>query len=153
QISPVDAGVITVMFGVAAVLSKPLYGLLSDMLGRRRILVIADLAAFATMLIVFGLMTSKAGFLMVAPFLGLTAVVYSPLLAAIITETIHPSMTATATGVINAFWQLGSVIVPSLIGLVFAATDSFQAAFVALAAGPIVGMFCMLSVCETTEEL
>lgn len=147
QISPVDAGIITVIFGVAAAVSKPLYGLLSDLLGgERRRLVIFDLMAFAAMLIVFGAMSSKAGFLLAAPFLGLTAVVYSPLLAAMITETVDRSMTATATGVINAFWQLGSVIVPSVVGVVFAATNSFQAALIVLAAGPFVGIFCMLAI-------
>ena len=70
-----------------------------------------------------------------------------------ITETIQPSMIATATGLINAFWQLGSVIVPSGIGLVFASTGSFRAAFITLAVGPFVGLFCALAVRETAHEL
>jgi len=146
---PIDAGVVAVIFGVAAALSKPLYGLLSDVLGgKRRTLVIYDLIAFSAMLMIFGQMGSKAGFYLAAPFLGLTAVVYSPLLAAMITEKVDRSLTATATGVINAFWQLGSVIVPSVVGVVFAATGSFQAAFAILAAGPVIGLLCMLAVRE-----
>lgn len=149
QLTPVDAGIVAVIFGIAAAISKPLYGLLSDLLGgNRRNLVIYDLVAFTVMLMVFGQMSSKTGFLATAPFLGLTAVVYSPLLAAMITEPVDRSVTATAVGVVNAFWQLGSVIVPSIVGAVFAATGSFQAAFIILAAGPLLGTFCMLGVRE-----
>lgn len=149
QLSPVDAGAIALIFGIAAAVSKPLYGLLSDMLGgKRRNLVICDLLAFAAMLIVFGMMHTKSGFLIAAPLLGLTAVVYSPLLAAMITERVDMRMTATATGMINALWQLGSVIVPSVVGVVFAATGSFAAAFAVLAAGPLIGTLCMLAVHE-----
>ena len=130
-------------------MSKPLYGLLSDLLGgKRRNLVIYDLLAFSAMLMIFGQMDSRIGFILAAPLLGLTAVVYSPLLAAMITERVEPSLVATATGMINALWQLGSVIVPSVVGIMFAATGSFQSAFAILAAGPLVATFCMLAVRE-----
>jgi len=149
QLSPVDAGVVALIFGIAAAISKPIYGFLSDILGgKRRNLVIYDLLAFTAMLVIFGLMTSKQGFLLAAPFLGLTAVVYSPLLAAMITEKVDQRFTATATGVINALWQLGSVIVPSIVGVVFAATGSFAVAFAVLAAGPLIASLCMFAVRE-----
>jgi sugar phosphate permease len=149
QLSPLDAGVVALIFGVAAAVSKPVYGFLSDMLGgKRRNLIIYDLLAFTAMLMVFGFMHTKTGFLLAAPCLGLTAVVYSPLLAAMITERVEIRFMATATGVINAFWQLGSAIVPSLVGLVFAATASFQAAFAILMAGPLIGTLCMFAVRE-----
>jgi nitrate/nitrite transporter NarK len=57
-------------------------------------------------------------------------------------------LTATATGMINALWQLGSVIVPSIVGVVFAASGSFAAAIAILAAGPLMGTFCMFAVRE-----
>ena len=149
QLSAVDAGLVAVIFGAAAAVSKPLYGLLSDLLGgKRRNLVIYDLLALSAMLMIFGQMDSRIGFILAAPLLGLTAVVYSPLLAAMITERVEPSLVATATGMINALWQLGSVIVPSVVGIMFAATGSFQSAFAILAAGPLVATFCMLAVRE-----
>jgi len=149
QLSPVDAGVVALIFGIAAAVSKPLYGLLSDLLGgNRRNLVIYDLLAFSAMLMVFGMMHTRGGFLLAAPVLGLTAVVYSPLLAAMITERVDMRLTATATGMINALWQLGSVIVPSIVGVVFAASGSFAAAIAILAAGPLMGTFCMFAVRE-----
>jgi len=45
-------------------------------------------------------------------------------------------------------WQLGSVIVPVVVGLVFQATGSFVGAFLVLAAGPFLGAICMLFVRE-----
>lgn len=149
QLSPVDAGLVALIFGTAAAISKPIYGWLSDFLGgKRKILVIYDLLAFSAMLMVFGLMTNKLGFLVTAPVLGLTAVVYSPLLAAMITEKVDSRFTATATGMINALWQLGSVIVPTVVGMVFAATGSFLMAFTVLATGPLIGCVCMFAVRE-----
>jgi len=149
QLSPVDAGVVALIFGIAAAVSKPLYGLLSDLLGgNRRNLVIYDLLAFSAMLMVFGMMHTRGGFLLAAPVLGLTAVVYCLFLAAMTTERVDMRLTATATGMINALWQLGSVIVPSIVGVVFAASGSFAAAIAILAAGPLMGTFCMFAVRE-----
>ena len=146
HLSPVAAGLVTMIFAAAAIISKPLFGLLSDLMGgHRRLMVAIDLFAFAAVLLLFGWQDSELGFLIVAPFLGVTAFVYSPLLAAMITEVAEPRVIGAATGSINALWQLGSVIVPSVVGLVFASTDSFQAAFVVLAAGPLLGASCMMS--------
>jgi nitrate/nitrite transporter NarK len=66
-----------------------------------------------------------------------------------ITEKVDLRFTATATGVVNAFWQLGSVIVPTIVGMVFAATSSFSLTFAILAAGPLIGAFCMFAVHES----
>jgi nitrate/nitrite transporter NarK len=146
HLSPVAAATVTMSFGVAAIIAKPLFGLISDLIGgHRRLLVTIDLIAFAAMLLLFGWQDSEIWLLIVAPFLGITAFVYSPLLAAMITEVAEPRVIGAATGSINALWQLGSVIVPSVVGLVFASTDSFQAAFIVLAAGPLLGAACMAS--------
>jgi nitrate/nitrite transporter NarK len=52
---------------------------------------------------------------------------------------VGPKVAGSAAGAVNAFWQLGSVTVPLVIGIVYAATGSFLAAFAALAAGPLIG--------------
>jgi ACS family glucarate transporter-like MFS transporter len=59
------------------------------------------------------------------------------------------SVTGTASGFANAIWQLGSVCVPVVVGAVYAATGSFNAAFLTLAAGPLVGLLFMLGVRES----
>ena len=55
-----------------------------------------------------------------------------------------------AAGLMNAFWQLGLVIVPLAVGAAFQATASFAFAFLVLAAGPALGAIAMSAVRERT---
>jgi sugar phosphate permease len=149
----VTAGAIVSLFGAAAVLSKPLIGLLSDWLGgnRKKLLTILCYCGFAVSLLVFGRMHDAAGFRLVAPFLGVFAFVYTPLMAALIGEAAGVARAGAATGFTNAIWQLGSVIVPSVIGLLYQLSGSFYLAFVALSAGPMLAAVCMLGVRESAS--
>jgi sugar phosphate permease len=148
-ISSVRAGLITASFGAGAIVAKPLIGLLSDWLGgRRKTLVLTCLASFTAMLFLFGTLQTETAFLLAAPMLGITAFVYAPLLAAMVAEIAGAELVGSATGMTNAFWQLGNVIVPLAVGIVFQSTNSFEAAFVALAAGPLFGTVIMLPVRE-----
>lgn len=144
-IDPVRAGTVVVIFGAVAVFSKPLIGLIGDALGlSRRRLTIGILVAFATCLIAFSFATTATQFLWIAPFLGIAAYVYSPVMMAMIPTLSGGQLAGSATGGVNAFWQLGSTIVPAVIGLVFGATGSFQAVFLVLAAGPCLAIIPML---------
>ena len=53
-------------------------------------------------------------------------------------------LAGSATGGVNAFWQLGSAIVPTVLGLVFATSGSF----LALAAGPALAIVPLLLICR-----
>lgn len=146
-LAPGQAAGIMVLFGIGAIISKPVIGWISDWLGgKRRTPTIVCLAAFALALLGFGYQTTSEGFRYMAPILGLVAFVYSPLMGAIIAEVSGAELAASATGIINALWQIGSVIVPLAVGAVFQATGSFPAAFVALAIGPAFGALVMLFV-------
>jgi len=143
-LAPSEAAHIMVVFGIGAVVAKPIVGMVSDWLGgRRKWLTVACLAGFGPALIAFGWSAGAPGFRLLAPVLGVFAFVYSPLMGAIIAELAGADLAASATGVTNAFWQLGSVIVPSVVGAVFQTTGSFHAAFLALAAGPFVAAIVM----------
>ena len=65
-----------------------------------------------------------------------------------VAEAAGPALAGSATGLTAGFWQLGSVVVPLVVGFVFQATGSFMAAMAALAAGPALGAVCMLFVKE-----
>jgi ACS family glucarate transporter-like MFS transporter len=148
-IDPVTAGSVVVAFGIVAVVGKPLVGLATDLIGRgRRVPTIVVLVYFAATLVVFGAMRTPAQFLLVAPFLGLGAYLYSPLMVAMVPGLSGSRLAGSAAGVTNAVWQLGSVIVPVAIGAVFQMTGSFRAAFAALAAGPLAGAVLMSFVRE-----
>ena len=139
-ISPVRAGVVLVIFAGVAVVVKPLVGWGLDRLGLgMRWPIVGVLAYFALVLLLFGRLHSFAGFLWVAPLLGIGAYAYSPLTAALTPLLSGRASAGSAAGAVNAFWQLGSVLVPAVIGPVFAATRSFPLAFATLAAGPLLG--------------
>ncbi|MET7330860.1 MFS transporter [Nonomuraea sp. NPDC005650] len=149
HLTPVQAGAVVAIFGVTAVAAKPFMGVVSDLFGgRRKVPAVVVLAAFVGTLLVFGTRDSLSGFLWVAPFLGVAAYVYSPLMIALIPELAGVRLAGSAAGATNAFWQLGSMVVPVVLGAVFQATHSFFWAFATLAAGPLLGMILMLGVRE-----
>jgi sugar phosphate permease len=144
NLTPAEAAGIMVLVGIAAIVSKPLIGLISDWLGGlRKLPVIVVLVAFTLCLLGFGQTETVEHFRLVAPLLGFFAFVYSPLMGAMVAEIAGPSLAGSATGVTNAFWQTGSVIVPVVVGGVFQMTGSFSAAFATLAAGPAFGALMM----------
>jgi sugar phosphate permease len=149
-LSAATAGAIVSLFGLGAIIGNPLIGLLSDWLGgMRKLPIIVCLSAFVVLLIVFGGLSGENQFRLVAPVLGIAAFVYMPLLTAMVTEVAGIALAGSATGLSNAIWQTGSILVPMVVGVVFQWTGSFQAAFVALAAGPLFGAVCMMFVRET----
>jgi sugar phosphate permease len=151
-LSAVEAGLVMTLAGVAAVIGKPLIGLLSDWLGGcEKWLTIGTLAIFAVMLLVFGTLHDKVAFEIAAPLLGFGAFVYSPLLAVMVADAAGASLAGSASGLAASFWQLGSMIVPVAVGVVFQDTGSFVAALAMLAAGPALAVICMLFVREHKE--
>ena len=139
-ISPVNAGVVLVLFSGIAVGIKPIIGWIVDKLGiGLRVPTVILLAFFGVMLLVFGNLNSYTQFLWVAPLVGIGAYAYTPLTTALIPLLAGSKTAGSAAGAVNAFWQLGSVTVPTVIGLVYAANGSFVLAFATLAAGPIIG--------------
>ena len=154
-LTPVRAGAIVALFGVGAVVAKPLVGLISDAIGaRRKAPVLACLAAFVASLVIFGSLHEETSFWIVAPMLGVAAFAYSPLMITMVAEVAGAQLAGAATGLTNAVWQLGVVIVPLVVGAVYQFAGSFQAAFATLAAGPLLAFCCMLFVRErrVTEE-
>ncbi|WP_415855245.1 MFS transporter [Sinomonas sp. G460-2] len=148
HISPETAGLVVGIFAVAAVLAKPIIGWICDRFfgGARKVPSIILLALFAAILLVFGRLDGAAAFLWAAPFLGLAAYGWSPLLVSLVPRLVPNGVSGSASGVANGIWQLGSVIVPVVVGAAFGAAKSFDIAFLALAAGPIFGFIAMLFV-------
>jgi sugar phosphate permease len=154
HMSVADAGKISMLFGIGAVCAKPLVGWITDRMGgKRRPAIIISLVAFAILFLVFGQLNGKVSFLLIAPFLGAAAFVYAPLMAAMAADLVGPAATGSAVGAMNAFWQLGSVIAPTVAGLVFARTNSFTATLATLAIGPAVGAICMIRAREAGGQV
>lgn len=150
RIEPTTAGAVVAIFAITAVVVKPVVGYVSDRFfgGARRIPAVLLLALFVITLLAFGNLESATAFLWLAPLLGAAAYGWTTLLVALVPRLVAPGATGTASGFANAFWQLGSVIVPIAVGASFGATGSFMIAFVTLAAGPAIGAIVMLAVGE-----
>jgi sugar phosphate permease len=147
--SPVEAGSVVSIVGIAAIAGKPLIGLVSDWMGGRcKWLAFGSFILFVATLLVFGTLTDRDAFMIAAPLVGLGAFLYSPLLAAMVAEASGPVLAGSAAGVLAGFWQLGSVLVPLVVGLVYQSTGSFFAAFATLAAGPALAAAGVLFVKE-----
>lgn len=144
------AGMVIVVFSIAAVASKPVIGLVADRFfpTSRKVPIMITLGVFGVVLSVFGGLSSVTAFFWMAPILGLIAYGGSTLLVAMVPTLVPNSLTGTAAGLSNSIWQLGSAAVPIVIGAVFGATGSFQAAFLTLAAGPILGLLIVAAIRE-----
>jgi sugar phosphate permease len=152
-ISVVQAGYVVALFGAGAIVAKPTIGLVSDLMGgRRKALVIACLCFFVVSLLVFSRLSTLSAFEIMVPFLGVGAFAYSPLMNTMVAETSGQALAASGAGFTNAFWGLGNVIVPTVVGLVFQMTGSFPAAFVTLAVGPLLGAIGMAFVAEDVNK-
>jgi len=148
-LAPAQAATIVALFGLGAAVAKPLIGFFSDWLGgRRKPLALACLAAFVVMLFVFGSLETETAFRIAAPILGVAAFGYSPMMTALVAELAGKASAGSASGITNAFWQLGNLLVPVVVGLVFQVTGSFLAAFAALACGPLLAILALLAVRE-----
>src|SRR6266702_6509738 len=149
HVSAVQAGFIVAIAGAAGLVSKPSVGWLSDRLGgRRKTLTVASLLFFSVALLVFGQLSRVDAFTLAAPFIGVGAFVYSPLLVTLVAEQSGIEQSGSAAGIANAIWQSGSAMSPALVGIVFQASHSFPMAFATLAFGPLLGTVCMLFVKE-----
>lgn len=150
HLASATAGLVVVVFSVAAVISKPLTGFIADKFfpRRRKALIMVLMGLHGVLLIVFGALGATASFLWVGGILGLFAYAAATLLVALVPTLVPAAVTGTAAGATNAIWQLGTTVVPMVVGAVFASTGSFLAAFAILGAGPIVAMFLMFGVRE-----
>lgn len=154
QLSLVKAGLVMSVFGITALLSKPIIGVLSDLMGgRRKPLLFFALACFGPMLLWFGSNTNTSALYILAGMLGITAYVYSPLMNTFVGEVVAPKFIATATGLVNTIWQLGSLLSPLAVGAVIDATDNYFYAFATLAAGPILAAIIIMFVKESKFEI
>lgn len=149
NLPPFIAGSIVATYGLVAIAGKPAIGWLSDWLGgKRRILVMIDLLLFAALLLVMGTLRSATALWIVAPLLGLTAFVYSPLQNAMAAEA-GGQAAGTAAGVSSALGSIGTCLVPLVVGIGFQATQSYAVAFAILALGPFLGALCMIPARDT----
>ncbi|MDD1520778.1 MULTISPECIES: MFS transporter [Bradyrhizobium] len=153
-LNPVDTGSLMALFGAAGLVSKPVMGFVLDAVGasRKKTVLIVLFLGFAATLAGYSLLNDTGQLRIATPVLGLFAFVYTPVLVALVSEIAGAQRTGAAVGISNAVWQLGSVIVPVAIGVVFSATESFKVAFLTLAVGPLLAGLLTMFVSYEAEH-
>ncbi|MEV4358964.1 MFS transporter [Nonomuraea sp. NPDC049625] len=128
-----DAGLRTAGFSIAAVLSRPLGGALSDRIGPVRVLFVA-LGGTVVMALVLALrpppeVPAGLSFVLMAFFLGLgTGGVF-----ALVARLVEASRVGTVTGLVGAAGGLGGYFPPLVMGVVFTATGAYTVGYLLLA--------------------
>jgi MFS family permease len=144
-LSPVAAGAVVIWFGATSLVSKPVFGFISDALGGvRKPLMLGIMATFAVLMIVFAFLESVATLTLGAAALGVFSLAWSPLMTATVAESGGRSFVGLATGVANGLWQFAGVWSPAAAGLIFQWTHAFHAPFFLLAAGPIMSAVALI---------
>jgi len=137
------------LVGIAAIVGKPLIGFLSDWWGRPKWLTIGILTLFAVMLLVFGTLTDRLAFQIAAPLLGIGVFVYSPLLAVMVAEAAGAALAGSASGLLAGFLAIGQCHCPAGGRCRCSRRPArLWVALATLAAGPALGVVCMLFVQE-----
>ncbi|MFC7391401.1 MFS transporter [Scopulibacillus cellulosilyticus] len=153
HISLVEAGAIMSVFGLAAIICKPIIGILSDLLRlRRKTMLFFTLIFFGPILIWFESTTNISMLYIIAALMGIAAYIYSPIMNTYIGELADSGMVGTATGLVNTIYQLGSLFSPLAVGAVIDATHNYLYAFITLAAGPVLAALIILLVNEKVAD-
>ena len=109
------AGQIMALGGLMSIFSGPLWGTVSDKIGRRKSLIITLVTGASSMLIPV-LFPVFIGFVVSQFFWGITVVGMLSLIQALSTEQIHPSYAPVALGYVTVYFALGQLVGPGLGG-------------------------------------
>ncbi|MBF3851488.1 MFS transporter [Burkholderia pseudomallei] len=144
-IPSVQAGFIIALFGGSGIVAKPFAGWLADRVRfSKAALSVFWSLAFAVSLSIFGYLGSTTAFMVATIVAGFTAWSAAVLIATLVLENAGPALSGSSSGLANALWMLGNVLVPMVVGAVFQLTHSFHASILVLAAGPLLGAIILL---------
>jgi MFS family permease len=135
-----QAGTLFMLVGWASLLCGVIWGALSDLIGRKRALIIVygvQAVAYA----LFALWPVPAGFTLSALLFGLTAWSIPAIMAATCGDVLGPRMAPAALGFVTLFFGVGQAVGPSVAGAMADASGSFVSAYLLAAAIALVGAF------------
>lgn len=127
------AGSLFMMMGWVSLICGVLWGTVSDIIGRKRALIIVYLIHTASFSL-FALWSEPAGFTLSAILFGLSAWSIPAIMAATCGDLLGPRLAPAALGLITLLFGIGQAVAPSIAGAMADATGGFFAAFL-LAAG------------------
>jgi MFS family permease len=130
------AGLVTALITAGTIVSWPLAGFISDRLGRRKPLYLFSQAMSAVICLGFALLVPGSGLAAAALVAGLAGLLLGGMITpfVMVVELFPPDLVGTASGVVNTFCFVGSLLIPVALGYVLDRTGSFPNAFIACAA-------------------
>jgi sugar phosphate permease len=127
------AGDLFMTMGWVSLVCGLLWGTVSDMIGRRRALIIVYLI-HAVSFSLFALWPATPGFTLSAVLFGLSAWSIPAIMAAACGDVLGPRLAPAALGFITLLFGIGQAVAPSIAGAIADATGSFYSSLL-LAAG------------------
>jgi MFS family permease len=138
-----EAGLILVCYSVGGILASPVSGWISDLVGHRKQLVMGAYALAVVLTIVFGYQSTLQMLMIVGFIYGFCSYFANPHLSLMIAEIAGRDRSATATGISNVIFQIGSILSPLALGMSIDITHTFHSIWYILAVGPLVGIVVM----------
>jgi MFS family permease len=132
------AGNLFMIMGWFSLISGLIWGMLSDVIGRKRALILVYLI-HAVAFGLFGLWRTPTGFTLSAIIFGLAAWSVPAIMSATCGDLLGPRLAPAALGFITMFFGLGQAIGPSVAGAIADTRGSFSLAFVLAAVVALVG--------------
>ena len=136
--SRIDAGSLFMTMGWASLFCGVAWGMVSDIIGRRRALITVYLihsVAFA----MFALWPTTTGFTIAAILFGFTAWSIPAIMAATCGDILGSRLAPAALGFITLFFGIGQAVAPSLAGAMADAFGSFTSSYILAATVALVG--------------
>ncbi|HLF01999.1 MAG TPA: MFS transporter, partial [Anaerolineales bacterium] len=132
------AGTLFMWVGWFSLFSGLIWGSVSDVIGRKRALIIVYLV-HAVAFALFGLWPSPSGYSISAVLFGLAAWSIPAIMAAACGDLLGPRLAPVAFGFITLFFGLGQAIGPSVAGALADALGTFGPAYVLAAIVSLIG--------------
>lgn len=138
-LSAAKAGDYLMLIGILSIFCGPIWGTISDSIGRKYGLALVFLTQ-GTSFLIFGLMKSGFGYLASSILFGLTAWSVPSIIAAAVGDSVGSRLAPAALGFTILIFGVGQALAPPIGGKIADLSGSFTPAFLLAAAASFAGM-------------
>ena len=138
-----EAGLIMVCYSIGGVLASPVSGWISDIVGPSQTARHWSLCTRDCVHDPFGYQCNWPMLMIIGFIYGFVSYFANPHLSLMVAEIAGKARSATATGISNVMFQIGSILAPIALGMSIDITKSFNSIWYIMALGPLVGILVM----------
>ena len=139
-----EASLVMGLFGIGGIIAPLLAGWIIDRTGRPKAIMIVGCIVLIPLVGIFGMMTSLNMLMLLGIVAGVFFGLINPPLTLLVPTYAGKEWAATAGGVAGCIFQIGSILGPSVIGLVYGFCNSYQWVFWIMSAGLLVTIGALL---------